>query len=331
MSVLNKLKTYISEKSDSVSVIWNKFYYFAKYGMAHFLGAIWSEEHYARWFYHLYSGKTLNLENPQTFNDKLWWLKLNNRDPMLTKCSDKYLVREYVAQCGYPDILIPQYEVLKSVKGLDLTKYSEEVIAKCNHNSGGHVFYDPKNAPDDKTLKKQYKKLGFIMKQDASVLSREWNYKNIPRRIVVEKVIRNQAGELPKDYRFFCFNGVPKLLMLDIGVLDENGQHRAIYPRNLYDMDFNQLPIRWGRDNIDVRIEKPQNFERMIEIAAKLSEQFPFCRVDLYNIDGKIYFGETTFYHGGACQNIEPEEWDRTLAGWMDINSSKIVLKSKKN
>lgn len=329
MGVLTKVKSFLSNKSDSGGV-WNKLYYFSKYSTARILGAIWSEEHYAKWFYHLYTGRQLNLEDPQRFDEKVWWLKLNNRDPMLTKCSDKYLVREYVKQNGYEDILIPQYEVLDSVDGLDLTKYSEEVVAKCNHNSGGHVFYDPKNPPDEKELKKKYKKLKFILKQDASVLSREWNYKNIPHKVIVEKVIRDKEGNLPLDYKFMCFDGEPKLLFLDLGVINKDKSYNHDYPRNIYDMEFKLLPFHETRPNADYEVPKPENFERMVEIARKLSQPFAHCRVDLYNVDGKIYFGEVTFYHGGGCNDIQPEEWDYKMGSWIDIHSPKIVKEQKK-
>lgn len=329
MGILTNVKTFLSVKSDS-GEIWNKIYYFSKYTTARVLGTIWSEKHYAKWFYHLYTGKELNLDNPQRFDEKLWWLKLNNRDPMLTKCSDKYLVREYVKQCGYEDILIPQYEVLDSVKELDLTKYRFEVVAKCNHNSGGHVFYDPANPVSEKELKKRYKKLKYILKQDASVLSREWNYKNIPHKIIVEKVIRDKAGNLPIDYKFMCFNGEPKLLFLDLGVINKDNSYNHDYPRNIYDMDFQLLPVHETRPNADYEVQKPENFACMVEIARNLSKPFSHCRVDLYNIDGTIYFGEVTFYHGGGCNDIQPEEWDYMMGSWIDIQSPKIVKEQKK-
>ncbi|MCQ2418704.1 MAG: glycosyl transferase [Clostridia bacterium] len=328
MSFLTKVKNYVAHISDE-SALGDKIYYFAKYGTAKFLGAIWSEEHYARWFYHLYTGKHLNLDDPQRFDEKVWWLKLNNRDPMLTKCSDKYLVREYIKQCGYEDILIPQYEAIDSVKKLDITKYKEEVIAKCNHNSGGHLFYDPEHPLTKKELKVKLKKLKYIMKQDASVLSKEWNYKNIPHKIIVEKVIRDKEGNLPLDYKFMCFDGEPKLLFLDLGVIREDKVYNHDYPRNIYDMDFNLLPVYETRPNADYEVPKPENFERMVEIARKLSQPFPHCRVDLYNIDGAIYFGEITFYHGGGCNDVKPEEWDYKMGSWIDIHSPKIVKEKK--
>lgn len=329
MGVLTKVKDYVAHISD-VSALGDKIYYFAKYGTAKFLGAIWSEEHYANWFYHLYTGKQLNLDDPQRFDEKVWWLKLNNRDPMMTKCSDKYAVRAYVKEQGLEDILIPQYEALDSVKKLDVKKYTEEVVAKCNHNSGGHLFYDPANPLTEKELKVKYKKLKYIMKQDASVLSREWNYHDIPHKIIVEKVIRDKDGELPLDYKFMCFDGEPKLLFLDLGVINKDKSYNHDYPRNIYDMDFNLLPVYETRPNADYEVPKPENFERMVEIARKLSQPFPHCRVDLYNIDGAIYFGEITFYHGGGCNDIQPEEWDYKMGSWIDINSPKIVKETKK-
>lgn len=305
--------------------VWNGIYYFTKYTTAQTVHALLGDKGYAKWFYRTYTGDELDLDNPIHLNEKLWALKLTNRDPQMTLCSDKYAVRQYVAEQGFPEILIPELDVLPSVKELDFKKYPEEVIAKCNHNSGGHIFYDPKAPLSDKELDRKKRSMNYIMHKNASVLSLEWNYKNIKPLIVVDRVIRNKDGSLPLDYRFFCFDGEPKLLMMDIGVLDEKGRHRHVYPRNLYDMDFKLLPIRWGRDRYDGFVEKPKYLEKMIEISRKLSQPFPFCRVDLYNIDGRIFFGEITFYHGGASQKIEPEEWDLRLASWIDLDSPKII------
>ena len=322
-----KIKNIISNLSGKGGAF-DYFYTSLKYNLASFLGAIWSEEHYAKWFYKLYTGKKLNLENPKYFDEKVWWLKLNNRDPLLTKCSDKYAVRDYVKNCGYEDILTEQIDVLSDIRELDFSKYDCEVVAKCNHNSGGHIFYDPAEPMSNRVLKSAKKRLGYIFRHNAFVLSHEWNYKNIERKIVVEKVIRDQNGKLPLDYKFMCFDGKPKLLFLDIGVMENDRTYNHNYPRNIYDMDFNLLPVHETRPNSKEKIEKPKNFEKMIEIAEKLSEPFPFCRVDLYNVDGKVYFGEITFYHGGGCNKIDPEEWDLKMGSWIDLNSSKIVKKA---
>lgn len=284
------------------------------------------DEPYAKLFYKVYTGKKLNLETPVSFNEKLWWLKLNNRDPLLTKCSDKFLVRQYVEECGYKDILIPQLDVFDDARDIRFEKYTFPVVIKCNKDSGGIVFYDPdlKQSFDKKYA---IKELNHALKQKYYLISREWNYKNIPPKIVVEKVIRDKNGMLPRDYRFFCFDGEPKFMMMDFGVMTEDGHHKFEFPRNIYDMEFNLMPVRFGRDNYNGKVAKPLNYERMIEIARALSKPFPMCRVDLYNLDGKIYFGELTFYHGGCCQEITPEEWDIRFGSWINLNSSKIIRK----
>lgn len=318
--IKNALSHY-SAKSGTAELI----YYYIKYSTAKFIGMILNEENYAKWFYHLYTGKRLNLNDPKYFDEKLWWLKLNNKDPNLTKCSDKVVVRDYVKDCGLADILVPLYDVFVDVNKLDFTKYNEEIIVKCSHNSGGHIFYDPSKPTDKENLKLAKKRLSFVLRKNASVLSREWNYKDIPPRIIVEKVIRDQKGKLPLDYKFMCFDGEPRLLFLDLGVIKPDKTYNHGYPRNIYDMDFKLLPVYESRPNAPYSVEKPNNFDRMVEIARKLSQPFPHCRVDLYNIDGKVYFGEITFYHGGGCNKITPEEWDFKMGEWINIHSDKIV------
>lgn len=324
MKVLTQIKNAISNASGK-NVFFDLFYISLKYNTASFLGFLLGETNYAKWFYNLYTGKKLDLINPKYFDEKVWWLKLNNRDPLLTVCSDKYAVREYVAENGLADILIPLVDVCEKPSEIDFEKYDGEVIVKCNHNSGGHIFYNEKNPPSNKELKLQLKMIEYIFKRNAYVLSREWNYKNIKKRIVVERVIRDKEGNLPLDYKFMCFDGEPRLLFLDLGVINSNRTYNHNYPRNIYDMEFNLLPVLETRPNAEYQVEKPQNFERMVEIARKLSKPFPFCRVDLYNVDGQVYFGEITFYHGGGCNNIQPEEWDLKIGSWIDLNNPKIV------
>ena len=328
--LLRKIKNSISNVSGN-GTLFDELYLHAKYRTAIFLGKIWSEEHYARWFYHLYTGKKLNLREPRYFDEKIWWLKLNNRDPMLTKCSDKYAVREYVKSCGYENILVPQVDVFDDIKKLDFNRYSEEVVVKCNHNSGEHIFYDPANPMSKKELRIRMRKLNYIFRHNAYVLSHEWNYKNIPRKIIVEKVLRDKGGQLPVDYKFMCFDGSPRLLFLDIGLINNDKSYNHQYPRNIYDMNFQLLPVKETRPNTIYPIEKPQNFDTMVEIAKVLSKPFPFCRVDLYNIDGEIFFGEITFYHGGGCNNITPEEWDLKMGSWINLESPKIKKKASES
>lgn len=328
--MLKQIKRFVVSLSEK-SVVGELFYYYLKYSTAKFLGLIWSEERYARWFYHLYTGKNLNLKNPAYFDEKVWWLKLNNRDPLLTICSDKQAVRDYVKGKGFVDILIPQVALYSSVKEIEFDKFEKEVVIKCTHNSGGHIFYNPFKPTDKSKLEIEKRRLNFILHRDASVLSKEWNYRNIKPQLMVEEVIRDKDGNLPLDYKFMCFNGEPRLLFLDLGLINADSSYNHHYPRNIYDMNFNLLKVRETRPNADFPVEKPIGFEKMIEIARELSSPFPFCRVDLYNVDGMIYFGEITFYHGGGCNDIQPIEWDRLMGDWIDISSPKIVLNSRKN
>ena len=313
-----------SDRSNFGSMVFQ----FARKTVAKFL-LILPDEKYAQWFHKLYTGKGLDLKNPKYFDEKIWWLKINNRDPLLTTCSDKFAVREYVKNCGYEDILIPQLGVYKNAKEIPFKEYNEEVIIKCTSGSGENYFFTPDVNVDTKMI---IKRMNYTLKQNPYWYSREWNYKNIERKIVVEKIIRDKNNKLPMDYKFMCFNGEPRLLFLDIGLIDDNNIYNHNYPRNIYDMDFNLMPFKETRDNyLGDEIKKPDNWEKMIEIAKKLSEPFPYCRVDLYNVDGKVYFGEITFYHGGGCNDIQPEEWDLRLGSWIDINNPKIKLKDGKN
>lgn len=283
--------------------------------------ALISDADFARKNYHKRTGKTLNLEQPQTFDEKLWYLKLNNRDPLLTICSDKYRAREYVEQSGLEHILNELYGVYDDARDIDFSKFREPVFLKCNHASGGNIIYDPQKPFDREDFVKRF---NFLLKQNYYVKSREWNYRNISSKIIAEKVLRDKNGKLPLDYKFLCFGGEPKLLLLDIDVCSEEGKHTSVNYRNIYDMNFDYVDMIETREhkNMDT-IEKPTGFDQMVSYATTLSKPFAHCRVDFYNIDGKVYFGEITFYHGGGCNNIQPHEWDLKIGSWIDVSNIK--------
>lgn len=279
---------------------------------------------YAKKYYKKYTGKRLDLDNPKSFNEKIWWLKLYNRDPLLTVCSDKYAVRDYVKECGLRRILTNIYGVYKNANDINFDQFEDEVFLKCTHGSGVNIIYDP-NKPFDRS--------DFIntfnshLKHNAYLNSREWGYKNIKPQIICEEVIRDKSGQLPEDYKFLCFDGEPKLLIRSVGVCGVDGRHSVTGERisNVYDMDYKYIPIITSFPTREGALSKrPENFEDMILIARILSKPFPHCRVDLYNINGKIYFGEITFYHSGGCGNIEPEEWALKMGEWINLDSPKI-------
>lgn len=280
-----------------------------------------SDEKFAKRSYYRKTGRTLDLESPKTFDEKIWYLKLHNRDPLLTICSDKYRVREYVEQCGLGHILNEQYGVYDDASDIDFSQFQQPVFLKCNHTSGDNIIYDPQKDFDRDDFIKRF---NFILKQNSYTKSREWNYKNIPPKIIAERVLRDKNGKLPLDYKFMCFGGEVKMLFLNIGLATETGKHANDAYCNIYDRDFNLLPITDERENYTGNdIVKPDNWEQMIEYAQILSKPFSHCRVDFYNVDGKIYFGEITFYHGGGCNDIQPLEWALRLGSWIDITKIK--------
>lgn len=281
------------------------------------------DKQYAKLLYHNHTGQRLELDNPTTFNDKLWWLKLHNRDPLLTKCTDKFTVRDYVEKCGYGDILTHLYGTYTDAEQIDFTSFQTEVFLKCNHGSGTNMIYAPGQSFDRKRFVRNF---NFDLRHNQYPLSREWNYKNIKPLILCEEVLRNEDGTLPKDYKFMCFGGVPKLLFLEGNVCDEHGRRNNTGSRfvNVYDMNFELTPIISGASqNTTEEIEPPVAFDRMKEIAAKLSSPFPLCRVDLYCVKGKVFFGEMTFYHGGGCVIIQPPEWAAEMGNWVSLETVK--------
>lgn len=283
----------------------------------------WSDEDFAKWYYKQNTGKELNLDNPKTFDEKLWWLKLNNRDPLLTTCSDKYLVRAYVEKCGLGHILNELYGVYDNADQIDYNILPNRFFLKCNHVSDGNILCSNKSIFDREKAKK---KLNNALKSNYYFQSREWNYKNIKPRIICERVLEspNNSNTGLLDYRFLCFDGVAKCLFIDIDTCKEDGSHRSDARRNVYDMDFRLLDVIVSRTRFPVELApKPANFDEMRSYAEILSRPFPHSRVDLYNINGRIYFGEITFYHAGACNKIYPEEWELIMGDWINLSQMK--------
>lgn len=275
------------------------------------------DEEFADMMHERHTGKRLNLENPQTFDEKVWYLKLHDKDGLKTVCTDKYDVREYVSQCGLGHILNEVYGVYDSFREVPFDILPDRFFMKCSHTSGANVIYD-RNKPFDYAYYKN--EFNFWMRRNYYWGSREWNYRNLKPRIVCEKVISDSQGRLPVDYKFMCFGGKARLMFMGIGISTEGGEHASDGYCDVFDMDFNWLPITDERKHYKRElIQKPENWEQMVEYAQILSKPFRHCRVDLYNVDGKIYFGEITFHHGGGCNNIEPEEWCYTMGSWIDI------------
>ena len=260
-----------------------------------------SDEKFLKRKFKAIMGKELDLENPKTFNEKLQWLKLNYREDILTVIVDKYAVRNYVKEKLGEEYLIPLVGVWEKSEDVDLKSLPNQFALKCNHNSGlGMYICKDKTKLDEKKVKEGLRK---GLKQDYYLTGREWPYKNVPRKIICEQFMSDSSGGLV-DYKFFCFNGYVDCVMV---CLD----------RHLGDTKFYFFDEKWELKRLNVRgknapegftLDKPSCMDKMFDIAKELSKGFPFVRVDLYECNGKIYFGELTFFpDSGFDPNILPE------------------------
>lgn len=263
-------------------------------------------------------GYPLDLENPQTLNEKLNWLKLYNRKNIHTTIADKYAVRDYVKQKIGNKYLIPLLFETNNAKDLIPENFpNNNFIIKTNHDSsGGLIVRDASNVD----WKKTQRRFGRLLKESHFAVTREWQYKNIPRRIIAEELLTTKDGKIPSDYKFQFLNGKLAFVLVD---LDRHGEKRT---RNLYDENWNLLPCEWGRPN-GIALEKPKNFEEMLNIAKTLAQDFVCIRVDFYNIDGKIYFGELTLHHASGLQKFLQKECDYKFGKLLNIKNLQLSRK----
>lgn len=260
-------------------------------------------------------GYSLDLTNPQTFNEKLQWLKLYDRKPDYTMMVDKYKVREYIKEKLGEEYLIPLLGVWDNAEDINFDKLPNRFVLKCNHNSGlGMYICKDKSKLTEKQIKVIRKNLTKGLQQDYYLTGREWPYKDVPRKIIAEKYMEDKTGQL-RDYKFYCFNGEPKIIMINSD--REIEKTKADY----FDMDFNWIDLKWGYEHALVKPSKPINFEKMKEIAGVLSKNIPELRVDFYEVNNKIYFGELTFFDGSGFDKIEPKEWDKKIGDWIDYTN----------
>ena len=245
-----------------------------------------------------------DLKHPKTFNEKLQWLKLHNRKPEFTTMVDKYAVKKYVADRIGEQYIIPTLGVWDSFDQIDFDSLPNQFVLKTTHGGGGLAVVICK---DKKTFDKRRAKriLEKSLQSDIYMKYREWPYKDVPKRIIAEKYMVDESGTELKDYKFFCFNGEPKYMLLVSG--RQAGKKRFDY----FDLNWNHLPVHdVGCPGAERLPAKPDNFEEMIFIAKKLSKGMTHVRVDLYNINCKIFFGELTFFDGSGLCVYDPREWD---------------------
>ncbi len=256
--------------------------------------------------YKIKLGRKLNIKNPQRFTEKLQWYKLYYRNDDMHRCVDKYFVREYIKQKGLEDILVKLYGYYPNIEKVDFNALPEQFVIKTTNGGGGLNVAIVTNK--EKFLKSNDKKNLKAKKFRSGTGGREWAYYGLQPGIVVEELLVNDKNPAAgiEDYKLFCFNGKVECIVVDA---DRYIGHK----RNFYDREWNDLQITSDCPALDRKFEKPENLDEMIKIAEKLSEGFPFVRVDLYSVEGKIYFGELTFYPWSGYVQYEPDAFDFTL------------------
>lgn len=255
-------------------------------------------------------GLTVNLENPVTFSEKQQWYKLYSNNPLMAQCADKNDVRQYIIDCGYEDLLNEQYGVYDSVKDIHIDTLPEQFVLKAAHASGWNLIVKDMSKVNWKQEKGTMK---LWLKQDIYWSGREWVYKHLKKRIVAEKYLEDESGGL-LDYKFYCFNGKPAFLQLEVGRFTDKNT------RNFYDMDWNLMPFGKGMPHDpNVSIPVPECFDYMKQIAEDLCKPFSYVRVDLYQVGGKVYFGELTFFPAGGAPDFVPSEYDKIVGDMWNI------------
>lgn len=269
---------------------------------------------YIQLYYFAYFKKFINFKNPRTYNEKLNWLKLNDRNPKYIKLVDKYEVKKCVAEIIGNEYIIPTLGIWENFDEIDFDKLPNQFVLKCTHDSEGIVIVKDKSKLDAKEARQ---KIESALKCNFFYIGREWPYKNIKPRIIAEEYMEDNTYKELKDYKFFCFNGIVKAMF----IASDRGVDKTKF--DYYDTEFNHLDLIQHYPNSKNKIEKPINFEKMKELAQVLSKEFPHVRVDFYEVNGKVYFGELTFYHFSGFQPFKPSKWDEKFGEWLTLPKRK--------
>lgn len=280
------------------------------------IGHLIPDSIYLKIMYRLILGRKLNLRNPQRYTEKLQWQKLYDRNPIYTTIVDKYAVKEYVCNIIGPEYIIPTIGVWDCPSQIDWEILPEQFVLKTTHGGGGSgvVICRDKLSFDFKLAEEQLK---INMKQDLYAAYREWPYSGVPHRVLAEELLPCDSNGQVLDYKFYCFGGEPKVMLI---ASDRFTSHNFTY----YDMNFNKLNIisRQG-NNSSYDFSCPSSFEEMKLIAKRLSEGFPQIRVDLYNINGRIFFGELTLFDTSGFDDMSSDLIDMEWGSWINLPNTK--------
>ena len=270
---------------------------------------------YLKTIFRLKLNEKLDLKNPKTFNEKLQWLKLYDRKPLYTTMVDKYEVKEYVKELIGNEYIVPTLGIWERFEDINFDALPDQFVLKCTHDSGGLAICQDKANFD---IEKAKEKINKCLKVNYYWKGREWPYKDVKPRIIAEKYMKDSKENNEEgltDYKFFCFDGEPKAMFIATDRANKDEETKF----DFYDMNFNHLPFVNGHPNANKTIMKPKQFEMMKELCMKLSKNIPQVRVDFYECEGNIYFGELTFFHWGGMVPFKPEEWDYTFGSWIRL------------
>ncbi len=282
---------------------------------------------YLKILYRLRIGKRLNLKHPTTFNEKLQWLKLYNRKPIYTTMVDKYQAKKYVADRVGGGYIIETYGVWDRFEDIDFDALPDQFVLKCTHDSGGLVICRDKSRLD---LEQAKKKIQRSLKRNYYYGGREWPYKNVKPRILAEQYMEHRAGTRAEQkhpsslpvYKFFCFGGEPAIVQV---IQNDKQRDESI---DYFDANWNLLELRQNFPNSRTPLPRPERFDEMLFLTRALAkDEEGFLRVDLYEINGKIYFSEFTFYSDNGMASFEPPEWDLKLGQMLKLPETKTRAK----
>lgn len=268
------------------------------------------DKDYIEMFYKKTTGRELDLKNPKRFTEKTQWLKLNDRKPLCTICADKYAVREYIEKTGHGELLNELLAVYDNADEIDVDKLPDKFVLKATHGSSMNLICKDKKSINWKSKKKIF---NLWLKINIYLDGREWAYKDIKPRIIAEKYLEDDSGNL-RDYKFFCFNGKPKIIQVDE---DRYSDHRQAY----YTTSWEKYDFYLDCKTCD--LERPKMLDEMLKIAEDLSSPFRFVRVDLYNCNNKIYFGELTFYDASGFYSFHPDKYDFIFGDMLPIDDAE--------
>lgn len=273
-----------------------------------------SDEKYLKIRYRATFGKKLNLKNPQTFNEKLQWLKLYDRKPEYTKMVDKYEVKKYVEKLIGKEYIIPTLGIYNTWEEIKFDELPNEFVIKCTHDSGSVVICKNK---DSFNKNKARKKIEKALKRNFYINGREWPYKNVKPRIIIEKYIEEMNSNSVKDYKLFVFNG--KVKSSFIATERDTGNPKFTF----FDKDKNFMDIRQCGAENDPSLKMPEQYDEMVNIAEKLAKGTIQVRVDFYIINNKIYFGELTFFDTSGFGKFDPDKWDLAFGRMIKLPNEK--------